>query len=168
MLKKPQDLLEFFRRSTAAPDAAAVRELEKTPRMLVVRRSQAIVVAVSAGLALVLAFLLGLGLGGGSSDLATAGGGYWVIQVKEYKDNNTGGRYAKTVQSQLEKLDLGDEVNLHRITKDGTLAVTLGCWMSQPHRDARANELLRKVRGIQGRGGQGQPFADADFRRIER
>ena len=168
MLKKPQDLLEFFRRSSAAPDPAFQKELERTPRMLVVRRSQAVVAAVSAGLALVLAFLLGLGLGGGSSEPAAAGGGFWVIQVMKYEDNKTGGRYAKTVQSQLERLDLGDEVNLRRIVEDGELAVTLGCWMSRPHGDARAQELLKKVQGIRGRGGQGQPFTGAGFRRIER
>jgi len=168
MLKKPQDLLEFFRRSSAAPDAAASQELEKTPRMLVVRRSQAVVVAVSAGLALVLAFLLGLGLGGGSSEPVAAGGGLWVIRVVTYEDNDTGGRYAKTVMSQLERLDLGDEVNLRRITEDGKLAVTMGCWMHRPHGDSRAEELLKKVKGIRGRGGQDQPFAGAGFWRIER
>ena len=168
MLKKPQDLLEFFRRSSGAPDPEALPELQKTPRMLVVRRSQAVVAAVSAGLALVLAFLLGLGLGGGSSEPVAAGGGLWVIRVMQYEDNEKGGVYAKTVGSQLERLDLGDEVHLRRVISDGKLVVTLGCWMRDPKGDARAEELLKKIKGIRGRGGQGQPFASADFWRIER
>lgn len=169
MLKKPKDLLEFFRRSSEnRPEAAAPQELEKTPRMLVVRRSQAVVAAVSAGLGLVLAFLLGLGLGGGSSEPAVAGGGLWVIKVVSYEDNEKGRRYAKTVMSQLERIDLGDEVNLRRVIGDRTLAVTLGCWIRNPKGDAHARKLLTKVQGIRGRGDQGQPFADADFWRIER
>jgi hypothetical protein len=125
MLKKPQDLLEFFRRSSGdRPEAAAPQDLEKTPRMLVVRRSQAVVAAVSAGLGLVLAFLLGLGLGGASSDPAVAGGGLWVIKVVSYEDNDKGRRYTKTVMSQLERLDLGDEVNLSRVVSDGKLAAS--------------------------------------------
>ncbi|MHC4137067.1 MAG: hypothetical protein ACYS0K_19105 [Planctomycetota bacterium] len=168
MLKKPKDLLEFFRRSSGEPEAAALQGLEKTPRMLVVRRSQAVVAAVSVGLGLVLTFLLGLGLGGGASEPVAAGGGLWVIKVVSYEDSDTGGRFAKTVMSQLERLDLGDEVNLRRIIGDQKLAVTLGCWIRTPHGDARAQELLNKVRGIRGRGGQGQPFAGAAFWRIER
>lgn len=168
MLKKPQDLLEFFRRSSTAPDADAVQQLEKTPRMLVLRRSQAVVAAVSAGLALVLAFLLGLGLGGGSSEPVAAGGGLWVIQVMKYEDNETGRRYAKTVMSQLERLQLGDEVNVRRILEDGQVAVTLGCWMSDPSGNTRAEELKRRIKDIRGRGGQGKPFAGASFWRIER
>jgi len=168
MLKKPKDLLEFFRRSSGAPDPEALPELEKTPRMLVVRRSQVVVAAVSAGLGLVLAFLLGLGLGGGSNEPVAAGGGLWVIRVTKYEDSATGGRFAKTVMSQLERLDLGDEVNWRRVISDGKLAVTLGCWMQDPHGDARAEELLKKIKGIRGRGGQVQPFAGADFWRIER
>ncbi|MHC5030485.1 MAG: hypothetical protein ACYTGI_02365 [Planctomycetota bacterium] len=169
MLKKPQDLLEFFRRSSGdRPEAAAPQDLEKTPRMLVVRRSQAVVAAVSAGLGLVLAFLLGLGLGGASSDPAVAGGGLWVIKVVSYEDNDKGRRYTKTVMSQLERLDLGDEVNLSRVVSDGKLAVTLGTWRRRPHGDPRAQQLLDKVKGITGRAGQGQPFASADFWRIER
>lgn len=168
MLKKPQDLLEFFRRSSGErPEAAAPRDLEKTPRMLVVRRSQAVVAAVSAGLGLVLAFLLGLGLGSGSSEPAVAGG-LWVIKVVAYEDNEKGRHYAKTVMSQLERLDLGDEVNLRRVIDDRKLAVTVGSWISNPRRVAHANELLKKVKGIRGRGDQGQPFVDADFWRIER
>jgi hypothetical protein len=168
MLKKPHDLLEFLRRSGDRPDAAARQDLEKTPRMLVVRRSQAVVVAVAAGLGVVLAFLLGLGLGGASGEPAVAGGGLWVIKVVSYKDNDKGGRYAKTVMSQLERLELGDEVNLRRVAGDGTLAVTLGCWIRRPHGDARAKELLNKVKGIRGREGQDPPFAGAAFWRIER
>jgi hypothetical protein len=167
MLRKPQDLLEFFRRSSTDPDAAALQELEKMPRMLVVRRSQAIVAVVAAGLVVVLAFLLGLGLGGGSSG-ATVGGGLFVIKVVTYEDSDKGGRYAKTVMSQLERLNLGDEVNVRRVVDDRTLAVTLGSWIRDPRGDARANELLKKVRDIRGRGGQEQPFASADFWRIER
>ena len=60
--------------------------------MLVVRRSQVVVAAVSAGLGLVLAFLLGLGLGGGSNEPVAAGGGLWVIRVTKYEDSDTGGR----------------------------------------------------------------------------
>jgi len=168
MLKKPKDLLEFFRRSSGEPESAAPRELERTPRMLVLRRSQAVVAAVSAGLGLVLAFLLGLGLGGGSSEPVAAGGGLWVIRVVSYENNDRGQRYTKTVMSQLERLGLGDEINLHRIISDQKLAVTLGCWIKRPHGDARAQGLLNKVKAIQGRGGQGQPFASADFWRIER
>jgi hypothetical protein len=169
MLKKPQDLLEFFRRSSGdRPEAAALQDLEKTPRMLVVRRSQAVVAAVSAGLGLVLAFLLGIGLGGGSSEPAVTGGGRWVIKVISYEDNDKGRRYTKTVMSRIERLDLGDEVNLRRVIGDGKLAVTLGCWIRDPHGDARAEELLEKVKGIRGRAGQAQPFARAKFWRIER
>lgn len=169
MLRKPHDLLEFFRRSSESrQETAALQELEKTPRMLVVRRSQAVVAAVSAGLGLVLAFLLGLGLGGGSSEPGVAGGGVWVIKVVSYEDNEKGRRYAKTVMSQLERLDLGDEVNLRRVIGDRKLAVTLGSWISNPRGDAHANKLLTKVKGIRGRGDQGLPFADAGFWRIER
>ncbi|MHC4816618.1 MAG: hypothetical protein ACYTF8_00970, partial [Planctomycetota bacterium] len=70
--------------------------------------------------------------------------------------------------SRIERLDLGDEVNLRRVIGDGKLAVTLGCWIRDPHGDARAEELLEKVKGIRGRAGQAQPFARAKFWRIER
>ena len=106
--------------------------------------------------------------GGGANDPVAAGGGLWVIRVMQYEDSDKGGVYAKTVTSQLERLDLGDEVNLRRVISDGKLAVTLGCWMQDPNGDARARELLEKIRGIRGRGGQDQPFAGAKFWRIER
>ncbi|MHC4548968.1 MAG: hypothetical protein ACYTEZ_09330 [Planctomycetota bacterium] len=169
MVKKPQDLLEFFRRTSDETGSTPDVELEKTPRMMVLRRSQLVVAAAAAGLGVLLAFLIGLGVGGGSAEEGLVGGvGVWVIRVVSYEDDERGRRYAKMVMSQLERLGLGDEVNLRRLVSDRKLVVTLGSWLRHPGGNADAEKLLAHVREARGRGRQDQPFAGADFWRIRR
>ncbi len=172
MVKRPKDPLEFFRRTSGEQDLGPVgpgSELESTPRMLVLRRSQAVVAMAAAAVALLAAFLLGRGLGGGEAEDAPLGNvGVWVIRVVSYEDNERGRRYAKTVMSQLERLRLGDEVNLRRIGSTNKLAVTVGSWLQHPQGEAGADKLLGRVKSIQGRDSNERPFASADYWRIVR
>jgi len=170
MVKRPQDLLEFFRRTSGEPDPGPRGStLESTTRMLVVRRSQAVVAAAAAGAALLFAFLLGLGMGGGDAgDPALGDVGVWVIRVVSYDDDDKGRLYAKTVMSQLEKLRLGDEVNLRRIVSTNQLVVTVGSWLQHPKGASEPDTLRKRVRAIQGRDSNERPFADAEYWRITR
>jgi len=176
MEKKPQDLLEFLRRSSPEDPAPGMRpepappSLEPTPRMLVLRRSQLIVAGVATALAVVLAFLLGLALGGaGEGEPAVAGAlaGPWVIRVVTYKDTEAGRKMAKSVQAQLERLLLR-EVSQQYIPSQEKVVVTIGAWVHPPERFAPARELRRKIRGLSDSRTEKSPFQDADFWRIRR
>jgi len=176
MNRKPQDLLEFYRRTSGSPDEPAgaagdegssAPALERTHRMLVVRRSQAIVAAVSAVLLVLLAFLLGLAVGGNDAEPASAAGG-WVIKVQSYRDNEAGRRRAKSVMDQLEKLGWG-EVTLQTIPSEDRLAVTLGSWVERPGRDDEEAQALRdKVAALTDKRNSRRPFRDAAFWQIKR
>ena len=131
--------------------------------MLVLRRSQVIVAAIAAGLALILVFVLGLALGGGDDPAETPiGQRVWGIRVASYKRVED----ARVTQNLLQQLDL-DEVTLQRIPSQGLVVVMVGSWLSNPKRDARAVESLAKVQNLSARG-KNRAFPDAQFWSIQR
>lgn len=170
MQKKPQDLLEFLRRTkddTALPAVPSeqAQEVGKSPRMLVLRRSQAYVAAGAAGAAIILAVLLGVALGS-SEEKTPVTQGVWVIRVISYKDTQSGRENAANVARQLEQLGW-EEVTLQHLPAQGRIVVTLGSWLGEPRDLAAATELRKRVREIADKQG-GLHFKDADFWRIER
>jgi len=175
MERKPQDLLEFLRRSSPEdrapalrPDSAAPSSLEPTPRILVLRRSQLVVAGIVTALALALAFLLGTALGGGGEEGSAAGvSGPWVIRVVTYQDTEEGRKMAKIVEAKLEQLHIG-EVSLQYIASQSKVVVTIGAWIHPPQRIAAAKELRRKIRDLSDSRTGTPPFQDADFWRIRR
>lgn len=170
MTKKPQDLLEFFRRATAEePESAplpepAAPEPGPTRRMVLVRPTQIAVAGAAAVLLVVLAFLLGLRAGGGAE--AAPGTGVWVVRVITYGDTENGRIQARVMAAELERQGLG-EVTLQPIESKGHLVVALGAWLQDPRHNADAAALRDRVRAIKDERG-GAPFQKADFWRIER
>jgi hypothetical protein len=178
MHKKPQDMLEFFRRASAEEPGETVavaaeeeREpsLEATPRLQLVRRSQIVVAAVAAGLAVILAFVLGLALGGDEvAPVATQGVGGWVIRVISYDDNPRNEEIAQGVMGFLAKQYPQLEVTLQRIPSQEQIVVTVGSWVHHPDRYPRARQLLDEVRKIDDKRSGKLHFSEAYFWRIER
>ncbi len=169
MNRKPHDLLEFYRRTSGQEPAEDVtadpaQPLQKTERMLVVRRSQAIVAAASATLLVVLAFVLGLAIGDSGTEPVPVVGG-WVIKVVSYRDTDAGRKRAKSVMSQLQKLGWG-EVTLQMIADNERLAVTLGSWVQRPH-DSKARGLLKRVAKLSDLRNDRLPFKEAAFWQIK-
>jgi len=170
MRQKPSDLLEFLRQShddepaPVRPDPAP----ERTVPMLVLRRSQATVAGVAAGLAMILLFLLGLGRGGGGEEPAASAIGQrvWGIRVVSYKDTERGRNDARITQNQLQQLDL-DEVTLQRIGSQGLIVVMVGAWLNNPKDNSRAQTILAKVQNLLARG-KNRAFPDAQFWSIQR
>jgi hypothetical protein len=160
-------MLEFFRRSAPEQaDAPAPRALEPTTRMLVLRRSQAVVVLAAAGAALVLAFVLGHAAGASG---ARAGGGpeVFVIRAASYARDAQGATHARRVKQEIENLGLGEEVHVLEVESEGRTVVTVGSWLSNPEglRDALA--LRAKLRAVKDNT-QAAPFAGAEFWLVER
>jgi len=166
-VNKPRDMLEFFRRAAPA-DADAPPPppaLEPTTRMLVLRRSQAVVAMVAAAAALLLAFLLGHAVGasgGGEAPLPEM----FVIRAATYK-GELGKGHAQSMKQQLEKMDLGDEVQVLEVPSESSTVVTVGSWFTNPEERKEARALLGKLRGLRD-SEQATPFSDAEFWRMKR
>jgi len=158
-------MLEFFRRTAPeqadAPSSAPPPSLEPTPRMLVLRRSQAIVAIAAAGAALVLAFVLGLAIGGSGETPA----GIYVLRVVSRDADAQGRAYARQVKEQIEKLDLGEEVSV--LESDGRAVVVVGSWFSNPEGRKEARALRDRLRAVRD-ATQATPFSDADFSLMKR
>lgn len=170
-MTKPRDMLEFFRR-TSSPSTEAVPSspsLEPTTRMLVVRRSQAVVAIVAAVAALLLAFLLGHAVGAsGKSEALDAAPEVYVIRAIAYSDDLKGSDSAQRVKTQLERMDLGEEVVLWQVPSESRTVVTVGSWLGNPAGRKEACALRDKLRGVKDKSTQSAPFADADFWRMKR
>ncbi|MGH7162314.1 MAG: hypothetical protein ACREID_02430 [Planctomycetota bacterium] len=176
MSRKPHDILDFLRRQTGSQEDSPepVRfavpsdggRPQKTTRMLVLRRSQAIVSAVAAGLLVALALLLGMSLGGRAGEPSdSAQTGVWVVRVITYDDSDAGRVDADVLARQLEAQGLG-QVTLHRLKGD-KLVLALGAWLKNPTQDAGAKELLARVQKTADAAGK-RHFESAGFWRIER
>lgn len=170
-MTKPRDMLEFFRR-TSSPSTEAVPSspaLEPTTRMLVVRRSQAVVAIAAAAAALLLAFLLGHAVGAsGKGETADVAPEVYVIRAIAYSDDQRGSDSAQRVKSQLERMDLGEEVGLWQVPSESRTIVTVGSWLGDPAGRKEACALRDKLRGVKDKGTQSAPFADAEFWRMKR
>jgi hypothetical protein len=169
--RKPQDLLEFFRRSGDASNVVDLPvEKPSGPRVMILRRSQVIVGAACAALGLLLAFLLGLALGGDGSGPAPVdnrvSSGIWTLRVITYDNTERGRQNAKQVMSQLERLDLGDEVGYRRDPANGKVIVILGAWLKRPAGDKRADALKKRVNEIPDINKK-LPFESADWYYVE-
>lgn len=163
-------MLEFFRRSaperaepSAQPSAPA---LEPTTRMLVLRRSQAVVAGAAAVAALLLAFLVGhaIGASGGEGAAATE---VYVIRAVEFGDDETGVSAARRTKEMLDKLSLGDEIRILHVPSRSRTVVAVGSWLSDPVESKDARGLLDRVRAMKDVK-QATPFAAAEFWKIER
>ncbi len=158
-------MLEFFRRSTPA-DAVPSPALEPTTRMLVLRRSQAVVAGAVAIAALLLAFLVGHAVGASGGDDAL-GPEVYVIRAVAYGDDGKGEGFARRMKEQLEKMDLGEEVRIFQVPSESRTVVTVGSWLSDPEGSKDAVALRDKLRGLKD-SNQAMPFADAAFWRMKR
>lgn len=169
MNKKPQDLLEFFRRATEEPAApAAEPEPTEAPepalrRMVLVRPSQILVAGVAALLLVVLAFLVGRAAAGRPE---AAGTGVWVIRAITYSDTENGRLAAKVLTEDLRRQGIVD-VTVEPIPSREQLVVAVGAWLEDPTRNARASELRDRVRALKDPRGA-TPFQNADYWRIVR
>ena len=162
-------MLEFFRRSAPAESGAAPSSpaLEPTTRMLVLRRSQAVVAGAAAVAALLLAFLLGhaVGTSGGGSE--ATGPGVYVIRAVSYADDEKGKDFARKMKEQLDRMDLGEEVGVLDVPSESYTVVTVGSWLSDPAGRKEARALRDKLRALKD-STQATPFANAEFWRMER
>lgn len=160
-------MLEFFRRSAPADaDAAPSQQLEPTTRMLVLRRSQAVVAGAVAIAALLLAFLVGHAVGGAKGDEAL-GPPVYVIRAVAYGDDEKGAGFARKMKEQLEKMGLGEEVSVLEVPSESSTVVAVGSWLSDPQGSKDAVALREKLRGLKDNT-QAMPFADAAFWRMKR
>jgi hypothetical protein len=170
MNKKPQDLLEFFRRATEEPAApAAEPEPPVAPepplrRMVLVRPSQIVVAGVAALLLVVLAFLVGRAATAGRPE--AAGTGVWVIRAITYSDTENGRLNAKVLTEDLRRQGIAD-VTVEPIPSREQLVVAVGAWLEDPTRNAGASELRDRVRALKDPRGA-TPFQNADYWRIVR
>ncbi len=156
-------MLEFFRRS--APErgqAEASPALEPTTRMLVLRRSQAVVAAAVAVVSLLLAFLVGhmVGAKGGAADAAAPE--VYVLRAVSYGADEKGKGFARKMKEQLEKMDLGEEVSVVEVPSESSTVVAVGSWLSDPAGSKDARALREKVRGLRD-STQSTPFSGAEF-----
>ncbi len=162
-MTRPRDMLEFFRRS--APEKAQERsspELEPTTRMLVLRRSQAVVAAAAAVAALLLAFLVGhmVGANGGAADALAHE--VYVLRAVAYGDDAEGKGFARRMKEQLEKMDLGEEISVLEVPSESRTVVAVGSWLSDPAGSKDARALREKLRGLKD-SKQATPFSGAEF-----
>ncbi|MDH3590393.1 MAG: hypothetical protein OER88_00840 [Planctomycetota bacterium] len=170
-MKKATDLLDFYRRThDRIPDSITTEDLERGPRLMLIRRTQIVVAGVAAGLVVVLAFLFGMAMGGDEAEPETVAESLgitasWVIRVASYSDTKAGRANAKFLMSQLERMDLED-VSLHRIPSQNVLVVALGSWAKKPVRGGPV-ELLDTVRNLPDHRDNSKPFASADMWQIK-
>jgi hypothetical protein len=163
-------MLEFFRR--AAPErpdepAPSAPSLEPTTRMLVLRRSQAIVAGCAAAATLLLAFLVGHAVGSSGGDSGVVAREVFVIRAVAYGDDEQGLSFARKTKEELDKLNLGDEVQVVRVPSESRTVVAVGSWLSDPLTRKDARDLRDKLRAWRDTT-KATPFANADFWRMER
>jgi hypothetical protein len=155
-------MLEFFRRSAPEQDdAPPPPSLQPTPRMLVLRRSQAVVAVAAGAAALVLAFVLGLAVGG-PGDAGAEGTEVFVIRAASYGGDAPGAAFARKMKAEIEKLDLGEEIHVLEVPSEGRTVVTVGSWIANPEGRKEARAVRDKLRSVKD-ATQSAPFADADF-----
>jgi hypothetical protein len=157
-------MLEFFRRSAPerAPDASSSPELEPTTRMLVLRRSQAVVAAGAALAALLLAFLVGHVVGTKGDVAEAVVPEVYVLRAVAYADDEKGRGFARKMKEQLEKMDLGEEISVLEVPSESRTVVAVGSWLKDPARSKDARALREKLRGLKD-STQATPFSDAEF-----
>ncbi len=150
-------------------DARHVNVSQGDTPMVVLRRSQVIVAGITAGLLIVLAYLLGSTWSGEEpADQVVYGDvGVYTIAVIEYHDNAHGQISAKTLKADLAKLDW-DEVLIEQLDRDRKLWVTIGSWVSNPYTNRQAMSMLSEVKKLRVQGSDKFQFADARFVRIKR
>lgn len=187
--QRPRDILEFLRRAAVeetaeeprlevAPPEPAPTRAPATPHvtvssgdapMVVLRRTQVIVACVTAGLLIILAFLLGLATGEGQAAEAAAAGTtrFHTIKVIEFADNRNGEIRAKTLLADLERR-FDEEVTIERLDRDRTLFLALGSWLKNPNENREAKRLLKEVRELTARGRSEKPFKSAYFFTVKR
>jgi len=162
-------MLEFFRRASSPEDVAQGPALEPTPRMLVLRRSQAIVAGAAAVAALVLFFLLGMAVGSaGGGETVGAAPDVYVLLAAHYGDDEKGRGLAKAVKDQLDRLNLGEEVAVVRDAAGNRMVVAVGAWLEDPGSRKEAIALRDRLRSIKDERTREAPFAGADFWRMKR
>ncbi|MHC4957369.1 MAG: hypothetical protein ACYTGN_03265 [Planctomycetota bacterium] len=174
MTRRPSDILDFLRNSgsdePAQPEAprrpVPGREVEKTPQVLILRRSQVVVAVASAALLVLLAFVLGLAIGGdGTSPARPRLGTVWGIRVITFDASQKGTEQAQEMVQRLQALDI-EEVTIQPIPSTGKLVVMLGSWLTPPDDSVGARATLTKVKKLTWRGKQA--FPDADFWSVQR
>ena len=145
-MNKPRDMLEFLRRTSDGEPAQTKPEpeLESTPRIFVLRRSQVVLAAVSVGLALLFAFLLGMAVGGHSDEPG------YVIRAATFQNETV----AKRVKTQLEQRGFGP-VQVES-GADGSVVTVM----------ADSQDVLERIRGIKDSRTGEAPFRDAAFLRV--
>lgn len=173
--KPPQDMLEFLRRQTGGPEtppleperpAEAPPPMERTPRMLVLRRSQAIVAGVAALLLVLLAFLVGRAAGTRGALEAGEARTVFVIRAITFPDSEQGRADARRVANALAAVD---QVTLHALARDGgqrDVVVAVGAWLQDPKDDPHARAALERVRATEIAGKR--DLASAYFWQIQR
>ena len=181
MARKPNDMLEFLRRS--GDDPAPVREtIRKTPRdrrdflpeTMMVRRSQVLVSGAIALLLMVLAFVIGLIAGSGSDNAGSAGASapteVWVLRVATLKDNENNRVAAKAWRDDLRGI-YGEEIFVHPLEEKGQLILALGTWLANPEESpeefAAAIKLRNEIRKARDEAGN-ILFQDAHFWQLTR
>jgi len=175
MNRKPSDILDFLRNASsepepvspaAPPDAPPQTRPDrsdpgphKSPRMLVLRRSQVMVASVAVGLVVILAFLLGMAATSTDDRVpALLGVRVWGIRAITYNDTKSGRMQASATKKALQARNL-EEVTLQRVRSKGEIVVMLGAWLTDPTDNRRQKELLATVRKLQQRGKMAFPDA---------
>ena len=185
MSEKPRDILEFLRRAgsepTAGPSATVV---EPPPRAraaekpaveadfsgwILVKRRQAWIAGIAAGLFAILTFVIGLSWSSPDAAAIEAAGdvGVWTIRAIEYDASSNGEVRAKSVASQLRRMT-DDEVTVQPLDRDRKLLVVVGSWLRDPTENEHALKLLQWVQEREVNGRDRRPFKDAYFYRIKR
>ncbi len=161
-------MLEFFRRSAPQDaDATPSPDLEPTTRMLVLRRSQAVVAGAVAVAALLLAFLVGHAVGSAGGGEEALGPGVYVIRAVAYDDDEKGADFARKMKEQLDKMGLGEEVSVLEVPSESKTVVAVGSWFLDPQGSKDAVALREKLRVLKD-SKQATPFAGAAFWRMTR
>jgi hypothetical protein len=137
--------------------------------MVVLRRSQVVVAAVTAGLLILLAFLLGLASSGETAEEAAARAPvrFYTIKLTEFSDTRNGKLAAKTLLAELEQ-EFDEEVTIERLDRDRRLFLALGSWLKNPRENRRAMDLMKKVQKLRAPGHKSPPFKDAYIFAIKR
>jgi hypothetical protein len=156
MARKPNDMLEFLRRSGDDPSPAreTLREIPRDrrdflPETMMVRRSQVLVSGAIALLLAVLAFVIGLIAGSGSDNTGSAAmsapAEVWVLRVATLKDNENNRVAAKAWRDDLRGI-YGEEIFIHPLEEKGQLVLALGTWLKNPEESPEEFAAAIKLR----------------------
>jgi hypothetical protein len=140
--------------------------MERTPRMLVLRRSQAIVATAVAALLVVLAFFVGRAAGTQAAPAAGEARAIFVIRAITFPDSEQGRADARRVANALAGVG---QVTLHAVTREGgqrDVVVAVGAWLKDPRDDPDARAALERVRATEIAGKR--DLASAYFWQIQR